>query len=74
MKLTIRLNDLDDVKKFVDITSRYDEKMSLVNGDYEVDAKSILGVYSMDLCETVCLVCDSEDEALKRDLKPFTAA
>lgn len=74
MKLTLRLNDLDDVKKFVDITSRYDEQMTLVNGDYEVDAKSILGVYSMDLSETVCLVCDLEDEALKRDLKPFTAA
>ena len=74
MKLTIRLSDLDDVKHFVDITSRYEEGISLVNGDYEVDAKSILGVYSMDLSETVCLVCDLEDEALKRDLAPFIAA
>ncbi len=74
MKLTIRLSDLDDVKRFVDITSRYDEEMSLVSGNHTVDAKSVLGVFAIDLTQPLELICDLEDEALKNDLKPFTAA
>lgn len=74
MKLTIRLSDLDDVKRFVDITSRYDEEMSLIGGGHTVDAKSVLGVFAVDLTQPLELVCDLEDEALKRDLEPFTAA
>ena len=74
MKLTLKLNGLDDVKRFIDITSRYGENLSLVNGRYVVDAKSILGVFSMDLSQPVELVCEREDDALKQELTPFFAA
>lgn len=74
MKLTLKLNSLDDVKRFIDITSRYGENLSLVNGRYVVDAKSILGIFSMDLSQPVELVCEGEDEALKKELTPFFAA
>lgn len=74
MKLTLKLNGLDEVKKFIDITSRYGDNLTLDNGRYVVDAKSILGIFSMDLSKPVMLVCDGEDEALKRELAPFIAA
>ncbi len=74
MKLTLKLNGLDDVKRFIDITSRYGEELSLVNGRYVVDAKSILGIFSMDLSQTVDLVCDEEDAHLREELIPFMAA
>ena len=49
MKLTLKLKDMNEVKRFVDITSQYSEDMALVHGRYVVDAKSILGIISMDL-------------------------
>ena len=74
MKLTLKLNSLDEVKRFIGITSRYSEAISLENGCYSVDAKSILGVFSMDLSRPVLLVCDQEDEKLKKELSAFIAA
>ncbi len=74
MELTLKLNSLDEVKRFIDITSRYGENLSLVNGRYVVDAKSILGVFSMDLSQPLLLVCDREDDALKKELSAFIPA
>lgn len=74
MKLTLKLNSLDDVKRFIGITSRYGAELSLINGRYSVDAKSILGVFSMDLSQPVQLVCEQEDETLKEELSAFIAA
>lgn len=73
MKLTLKLNGLDDVKKFIDITSRHGENMSLKNGNYVVDAKSILGIFTMDLSQPVELVCDEDDTELMKELAPFIA-
>lgn len=74
MKLTLKLNGLDDVKRFIGIASRYGENLTLVNGRYVVDAKSILGIFTMDLSQPVQLICDGEDDALKEELKEFTVA
>ena len=74
MKLTLKLSSLDDVKRFIDITSRYGENLTLMNGRYVVDAKSILGIFSMDLSQPVELVCEEDDAALKAELAPFIAA
>ena len=74
MKLTLKLSSLDDVKRFIDITSRYGENLTLMNGSYVVDAKSILGIFSMDLSQPVELVCEEEDTELKKELTPFIAA
>lgn len=74
MKLTVMLKDMDEVKRFVDITSQYGEDMALVHGRYVVDAKSILGIISMDLNQPIELVCDHVNDNLKADLKEFLAA
>ena len=74
MKLTLKLNGLDDVKRFIGITTRCGGQLSLTNGQYAVDAKSILGVFSMDLSGPVQLVCEGEDDALKKELSGFLTA
>ena len=74
MKLTLKLKDMNEVKRVVDITSQYSEDMALVHGRYVVDAKSILGIISMDLNQPVELVCDHVNDNLVKDLKDFLAA
>ena len=74
MKLKLKFNDVNEVKKFVDITSQYGEQISLVHGRYVVDAKSILGIFSMDLTKPVDLVCDRANDQLKDELSDFVLA
>lgn len=74
MKLKLQLGDLSSVKRFVNITSQYGDDLSLTHDDYVVDAKSILGIFSMDLTKPVDLVCPHSNENLKRDLNEFVVA
>ena len=74
MKLTLKLRNPEEVKKFVDITSQYGEDLSLVRGRYVVDAKSILGIFSMDLSKPVDLVSSAENANLRRDLREYVVA
>jgi phosphocarrier protein HPr len=71
MKLTVKFKDVNAVKEFVKITSQYSEDLSLMHGRYVVDAKSILGIFSMDLTKPLDLVSDGANEALKDDLKAY---
>ena len=70
--VTIRLDMAETVKKFVNIAARYDYEMTLKSGRYVVDAKSILGIFSLDLGEPVVLEIASDDcDDLLKALDPF---
>lgn len=71
MKLTVKFQDANSVKDFVKITSQYREDLSLVHDRYIVDAKSILGIFSMDLTKPLDLVSDGANDHLKDDLKAY---
>lgn len=62
-KVRIRLRSVDDVKDFVSATISSNVKADLVSGRYIVDAKSIMGVFSLDLSNPLTLVieCASSD-------------
>lgn len=60
----INLNTIDRVKKFVDVVSKIDGTLDLVSGRYRVDAKSIMGIFSLDLSKDLDLVVHYEDEKL----------
>lgn len=62
-KVRIRLKTVDDVKDFVSATISSNVKADLMSGRYIVDAKSIMGVFSLDLSIPITLVieCDSTD-------------
>jgi len=52
-KTTVSLQAINDVKEFVNIVMRYDFDIDLVSGRYAVDAKSIMGIFSLDLSKPI---------------------
>ena len=71
--VTIRLTMMtDNVKNFVRLVNRYPYDMDLRSGRYVVDAKSILGIFSLDLSKPITLeVYADECEDLVNDLQQF---
>jgi phosphotransferase system HPr-like phosphotransfer protein len=59
--INIYLNTIDKVKGFVNIISSYDGDFDLASDRYVVDAKSIMGIFSLDLGKTLRL--DIRDDA-----------
>lgn len=51
----ISLNSIDKVKSFVDEITKYDNDFDLVSGRYVIDAKSIMGIFSLDLSKPIDL-------------------
>jgi len=71
--VTICLNSIDKVKSFVRDISKYDVDFDLVSGRYVIDAKSIMGIFSLDLSKPINLNIHAEqgvDEILET-LKPY---
>ena len=48
-QLSIMLHTINDVKEFVAVVSQFDYDVDLISGRYAVDAKSIIGIFSLDL-------------------------
>ena len=69
----ISLNSIDKVKSFVNDISRFDYDFDLVSGRYVIDAKSIMGIFSLDLSKPIELnihAAENADEVLNV-LKPY---
>ena len=49
----ISLNSIEKVKSFVNVITQFDNDFDLVSGRYVIDAKSIMGIFSMDLSKPV---------------------
>ena len=58
---TVRLSQIDDVKNFVNTIMRFDFDIDLKSGRYAVDAKSIMGIFSLDLSKPIDLNIHAED-------------
>ena len=66
----IKLSSIEDVRKFVDIVSKYD--IDLISGRYAVDAKSIMGIFSLDLLKPIKLTAHSDNtDELFAEIKPY---
>ena len=70
----IRLNAVNDVTEFVSAAERCEFDVDVFYNRVVIDAKSILGVMSMDLTKTLTVKYRQEDEAFERVLKKFTVA
>ncbi len=57
----ININTINDVKNFVSIVSRCDYDVDIVSGRYAIDAKSIMGIFSLDLSKELTLNIHSDD-------------
>lgn len=70
--VTISLTQVSQVQDFVNLVSRYPFDVDMVSGRYTVDAKSMLGIYSLDLSRPLQVLIYSNDcEELKEELKAF---
>lgn len=69
----VSLDSIDKVKRFVNLVSRFDADFDLVSGRYVIDAKSIMGIFSLDLSKTIDLNIhdDAQTAEILVELKPF---
>ncbi|MGI6086266.1 MAG: HPr family phosphocarrier protein [Acetivibrionales bacterium] len=57
----ILLKSINDVKDFVNIVNKYDFDVDLTSGRYIVDAKSIMGIFSLDLSKPIKVEVHNEN-------------
>lgn len=68
----IMLASIGDVKSFVNEVTKCDAEVDLVSGRYIVDAKSIMGIFSLDLTKPITLNIHSDNcDALLAAIAPF---
>ncbi|MGN1113606.1 MAG: HPr family phosphocarrier protein [Oscillospiraceae bacterium] len=71
-KVKIKLDSIAAVKKFVNIVSLYNFDVDLTSGRYAVDAKSIMGIFSLDLSNPIQLIAHSDDaDKFLEEIKEF---
>ena len=59
----ISLNSIDIVKSFVNDLTKFDTDFDLISGRYVIDAKSIMGIFSLDLSRPIDLNIHAEGDA-----------
>ena len=69
----ISLNSIDKVKSFVNAITQYEFDFDLISGRYVIDAKSIMGIFSLDLSKPIDLAIHGEDntDEIMETLKPY---
>ena len=73
--VNVLLGTINDVKDFVSIVSKYEFDVDLVSGRYAVDAKSIMGIFSLDLSKPIRVDIHSGDASeFLAEVKRFTVA
>lgn len=66
------INSINDVKDFVNSVSKYDFDVDLISGRYVVDAKSIMGIFSLDLSKPIKVEVHSDNcDAFLNEIKNF---
>ena len=74
-KTTIMLATINDVKNFVAEVTLCDYDVDLISGRYAVDAKSIMGIFSLDLSKPISLEAHTDDASAFFDkIKCFIVA
>ena len=60
----VKLEEISEIQEFNRICFQFDCDMDLVGGKYYVDAKSIMGIFSLNLDLPLELIADTDDEKL----------
>jgi phosphotransferase system HPr-like phosphotransfer protein len=70
----ISLSSIDKVKTFVNLINRFDYDFDLVSGRYVIDAKSIMGIFSLDLSKPITLNIHADNadaDAIVKELEAY---
>ena len=70
--IKVSLNSIDKVKQFVNDINRYSYDFDLVSGRYVIDAKSIMGIFSLDVSQPIDLNIHAEGADLEEVLKTLS--
>ena len=61
-EVKIRLSSIEDVRNFVELVRQFEGDIDLSSGRYVVDAKSIMGIFSLDLAKPLTVVIHDKTE------------
>lgn len=67
----ILLGSVDKVKNFVNVISGIEGETTITAGRYVVDAKSIMGIFSLDLSKPLCLEVEEWQDEYMKLLEPY---
>lgn len=67
----IMLDSIVKVKSFVNIVGKCECDVDLTSGRYVVDAKSIMGIFSLDLSKPIKLDIHGDDDSFVEEIKEF---
>ena len=65
----IKLQTINDVRKLVSVVEKYPFSVDLSEGRYLVDAKSLMGIFSLHLLQPIKLIAEKDDPNLFEELK-----
>ncbi len=68
----VDLSNVNHIRKFVSTICRFDGDFDLVQGKYLIDAKSIVGIFSLDLSKPIQLNIEKDSAELDRELMLYT--
>ncbi|MHB1485611.1 MAG: HPr family phosphocarrier protein [Saccharofermentanales bacterium] len=72
--LIVHLKSINDVKEFVRIVNCYDFEIDLISGSYNIDSKSIMSIFSLDLNNPIEVAIHNDDcDELIKQLSVFAA-
>ena len=69
----VKFKNVEHVQKFLNVIEKFETSFDLGSGRRIVDAKSILGVFALDLSKPQKLCFESDDQEIFEKLKPFLA-
>ena len=64
----VSLDTLEKVKSFVHTINQYKIDFELLSGEYEINAKSIMGIFSLDMSKSITLNMHADVEQLEEAL------
>ena len=70
----IKLNATEEVQEFVNAATKCDFDIDIYYNRFLIDAKSILGILSLDLTKVLTVECHGESKEFDRTLKKFAVA
>lgn len=68
----VDLSNVNHIRKFVSTICSFDGDFDLVQGKYLIDAKSIVGIFSLDLSKPIQLNIEKDSAELDRELMLYT--
>ena len=67
--MKVKINDVNKIKQVCEVCNQFVDDVYAISGNYRVNAKSILGLFSLDLSQEIDLVIDSYKDSVVSDFK-----